>query len=75
MAQITVVNNTGSDINVFVAKDNETDDGSFITVSANGGTESWDRNNWQAVFIARDQAAGSPLEVVLGVPNQTVYIN
>lgn len=78
MGAITIVNKSAHDIQVKVAKqggdkDRDVSD-RWYTLKANGGKDSWNRNENQLVFFVRSLGAGTFVETVLGVVGATVEI-
>lgn len=75
---ITVVNNSSKDIyvNVFASGDDDKYGyKEWYLCEANGGTISWARDHRQAVFVAREDSTGSPIETLLGRPGKSIIIN
>lgn len=74
MGVITVVNNTSEVIYVSVTTVDDGEQESFYALSANGGSDTWSRSNWQTIRFIRSKTPGVLVETILGVPDQTVNI-
>lgn len=77
MGKITIVNRTADEIQAKVATDGgDKDRGSnkWFTLTANGGRDTWNRNEPQVIDIVRGFAPGLPVQTLYGVPDATVEI-
>ena len=78
-SEIKVINNSKVEIQVSVtARGGDQDKGGseqWYTLAANGGTDTWkSRKEKQVVRFVKSVNAGASVEVVLGVPGETVQI-
>ncbi|KAH8812222.1 hypothetical protein F5884DRAFT_305517 [Xylogone sp. PMI_703] len=78
MGNITVINNTSVDIYVSVtATGGDFGKGgleNWFTLKANGGMDTWGRDENQVIRFTKSLTPGAIVETVLGVPDKTVYI-